>query len=160
MDAFYSRTFEDLEHVKKFSKAKSCLKRDGSSELVDVNVIKKRLESLFFDMDKQFININVIVYRVVQGLYENITTQEIDDLIAETCAYMNIIHPSYSLLAARVAVNSLHNATKASFVETVGLLYNYIDKGKPASLVSDDVYEIVMANKVWLIYGRLLLGND
>jgi hypothetical protein len=107
MDAFYSRTFEDLENVKKFSKASNCLKRDGSVATICVNTIKERLESLVFGLDVKFINMNVIVYRVVQGLYENITTQEIDNLIAETCAYMNIIHPSYSLLAARVAVSNL-----------------------------------------------------
>ena len=61
---------------------------------------------------------------------------------------MNIIHPSYSLLAARVAVSSLHKATKSSFVETIGVLHDYVDNGKPSSLVSEDVYEIVKANKV------------
>lgn len=65
---------------------------------------------------------------------------------------MNIIHPSYSLLAARVAVSSLHTATDSSFARTIDLLYNYIDKGKASSLVSDDVYEIVMANKVTFNY--------
>lgn len=107
MDAFYSRTFEDIETVKKFSKAKKCVKRDGSIENIDVEIIKERLESLTFNLQKEFINVNVIVYRVVQGLYENIPTEEIDNLIAETCAYMNIIHPSYSLLAARIAVSNL-----------------------------------------------------
>ncbi len=63
---------------------------------------------------------------------------------------MNIIHPSYSLLAARVAVSSLHKATNSSFVETIKILYNYVDKGISSSLVSDDVFEIVMSNQVKL----------
>ena len=65
MDAFYSRTFEDLEKVKKFSKAQTCIKRNGNTVPVDVNIIKQRLETLTFEMDKSFLNINVIVYRVV-----------------------------------------------------------------------------------------------
>ena len=79
---------------------------------------------------QKYLNLNCIVYRVVQGLSENINTHEIDDLIAETCAYMNIIHPSYSLLAARVAVSNLHKETNPSFVETIKNLFNYVEHGK------------------------------
>ena len=32
---------------------------------IDINVIKERLEKLCFDLDKQFLNLNVITYRVV-----------------------------------------------------------------------------------------------
>lgn len=88
-----------------------------------------------------------IVYRVVQGLYENISTEEIDNLMGETCAYMNIIHPSYSLLAARIAISSLHKSTNDSFSETIENLYSYEEKGQAASLISKDVYDIVMRNK-------------
>ena len=129
MDEFYSRTFEDIESVKKYSKAKNCIKRDGTPTPIDVTKIKARLESLLLDLDPKFINMNVIVYRVVQGLYENIPTHEIDHLMAETCAYMNIIHPSYSLLAARITVSNLHKSTSPSFVETVEALYRYEENG-------------------------------
>jgi ribonucleotide reductase alpha subunit len=92
-----------------------------------------------------------IVYRVVQGLYENISTEEIDNLMGETCAYMNIIHPSYSLLAARIAISSLHKSTNDSFSETIENLYSYEEKGQAASLISKDVYDIVMRNKVYFL---------
>lgn len=59
---------------------------------------------------------------------------------------MNIIHPSYSLLAARIAVNSLHKSTSNSFVETVKILYHYEEKGQSASLISEEVYNVVMQN--------------
>ena len=147
MDEFYSRTFEDIESVKKYSKAQTCIKRDGSKVALDVNKIKARLESLLLDLDPKFINMNVIVYRVVQGLYENIPTQEIDDLVAEACAYMNIIHPSYSLLAARITVSNLHKSTNPSFVETIKALYHYEENGKNSALIQKEVYDIVMANQ-------------
>jgi ribonucleoside-diphosphate reductase subunit M1 len=98
MESFYSRTFEDAEKIKQHSKAKFCTKRDGSKQSIEINSIKERLEALCFELETKYLNLNVITYRVVQGLYEGITTQEIDNLAAETCAYMNIIHPHYSIL--------------------------------------------------------------
>jgi hypothetical protein len=62
---------------------------------------------------------------------------------------MNIIHPSYSLLAARISVSSLHKRTNNSFSETIEQLFNYEEKGIPSSLISPEVYEIVKKNKVY-----------
>lgn len=80
-------------------------------------------------------------------MYEGIPTTKMDNLAAETCAYMNLVHPHYSLLAARIAVNNLHKETKESFAETVADLYHYKDKAnRPAPLIADDVYKIVQDN--------------
>ncbi len=82
-------------------------------------------------------------------MYDGIKTTELDNLAAETCAYMNIIHPHFSLLAARISVDNLHKETSPSFVETAKKLYNYVDKagiqnhkikGRPSKLLADDVY--------------------
>ena len=54
----------------------------------------------------------MIMEKIHKGLYNKIHTYQIDDLAAETCAYLNIIHPDYSLLAARIAVNNLHKQTE------------------------------------------------
>jgi hypothetical protein len=61
-------------------------------------------------------------------MYDGMKTTELDNLAAETCAYMNLIHPHYSLLAAKLVVDNLHKETSPSFVETAKILYNYIDK--------------------------------
>ena len=61
-------------------------------------------------------------------MYDGVCTKVLDEMAAETCAYMNIIHPHYSLLAARMAVNNLHKETKECFSETMADLYNYKDK--------------------------------
>jgi ribonucleotide reductase alpha subunit len=80
-------------------------------------------------------------------MYEGIPTSKLDNLSAETCAYMNLIHPHYSLLAARIAVNNLQKETKDSFAETVRDLHKYVDKAfRPAPLISDEVYKIVQEN--------------
>ena len=94
-----------------------------------------------------FINLDLVVEKVSQGIYQGVPTSELDNLAAETCAYLNIIHPDYSKLAARVGVSNLHKMTKSSFLEVVTDLYNYKDKvGRPAPLIAPDVYEIICEN--------------
>lgn len=85
---------------------------------------------------------------MVQGMYDGVHTTVLDNLAAETCAYMNLIHPDYSKLAAKIAVSNLHKETNSNFSETVEELYTYIDKeGRNASLIALDVYDIVKNNK-------------
>ena len=75
------------------------------------------------------------------------TTAEISALVAETCAYLAIVHPDYTMLANRVAVTALHDQTSDDIAEIADKLFNYIDKvGRPAPLLADDVYEVIMAN--------------
>ena len=76
-----------------------------------------------------------------------VTTADLDNLAAETCAYMNIVHPDYSKLAARIAISNLHKMTDDSFLDVVNKLKHYKDKvGRPASLLADDVYNIIVKN--------------
>jgi len=91
---------------------------------------------------------DIIVGKVMAGVYDNVTTTDLDELAAQTCAYMTIVHPDYSILAARIAVSNLHKQTKDSFVEVISDLRNYVDgNGRQAPLISEEVYEIVIANK-------------
>jgi hypothetical protein len=77
-------------------------------------------------------------------LFLGITTEELDSLLAETAAYLNILHPDFGRLAARVAVTSLHKKTKTKFSETIDVLYRYKGvNGENASLIAEDVYQIV-----------------
>jgi ribonucleoside-diphosphate reductase subunit M1 len=55
-------------------------------------------------------------------------TSELDNLIAETTAYLNILHPDYGRLAGRIAVTSLHKVTSDSYLEVVNKMYSYKDK--------------------------------
>lgn len=128
-------------------KVRYVTKRNGEKQAVDTNQIKERLEKLSFGLEMKYIDLDLVVQKVVQGMHDGITTAELDELAAETCAYMNIIHPQYSLLAARIAVDNLHKETKDSFAETIKDLYEYVDStGRKAGLIAKDVHEIVQAN--------------
>ena len=107
---------------------KNVRKRNGELAEVDLTKITQRLENLTEGLDRKFVNISLVMQKVSQGMYEGVPTTELDNLAAETCAYMNIVHPHYSQLAARIAVNNLHQETKESFAETISDLYHYIDK--------------------------------
>jgi ribonucleoside-diphosphate reductase subunit M1 len=57
-------------------------------------------------------------------------------LLAETAAYLNILHPDYGRLAARVAVTKLHKETSDSFLEVIKTLHGYTEaNGKNSSLL-------------------------
>ena len=104
------------------------LKRDGTLELVTPERIKERLESLMGDLNKTYVNLDIVCAKVVKGIYDGVTTEILDNLSAETCAYMSIVHPDYSKLAARIVISNLHKKTETSFLKTAEKLYNYKDK--------------------------------
>lgn len=78
-------------------------------------------------MNKNIINLENIVSKTIKGSYENISTIELDNLAAETAAYMSIIHPDYSKLAARISVSNLHKETKNNFYEYIVSIKNYFN---------------------------------
>ena len=86
--------------------------------------------------------------KVIEGLYDGVTTSELDNLAAEVAATNTITHPDYALLASRIAVSNLHKNTKKSFSETVKDLYEYIDPktNEKAPLISDEVYSVIKKN--------------
>ena len=86
--------------------------------------------------------------RVIEGLYDGVTTSELDNLAAEVSATMTTSHPDYATLAARISVSNLHKNTKKSFSETMADLYNYVNPRteKKAPLLSDEVYKVIKKN--------------
>ena len=117
--------------------------------------LKKLCYSLHESVDPQR-----IAMRVIEGVYDGVTTTELDNLAAEVAATSAVTHPDYASLASRIAVSNLHKATKKSFAETIDDLYNYVDPvtGDPASLIAEDVHEIIKENAEYLdsqiIYDR------
>jgi len=87
-----------------------------------------------------------ISMKVIEGIYDGVTTTVLDNLAAETAASMTVTHPDYALLASRIAVSNLHKNTEKSFSGTMDALYNYVDPntGKKAPLLADDVYKIIL----------------
>ncbi len=124
------------------------IKRSGKPEAVHFDKITSRIMKLSYGLQVSSDNIIEIAKKVIQGIYNNVTTTELDNLAAETSASFTTLHPDFAVLAARIAVSNLHKNTKKSFSEVADILYNYVDSktGEKAPLYSDEIYEIVKAN--------------
>ena len=124
------------------------VKRDGRQEPVMFDKITARVKKLCYELS-DFVDPVKISMRVIEGLYDGVTTSELDNLAAETAASMTTSHPDYAKLAARISVSNLHKNTKKCFSEVMTDLYEYVNPrtGKKAPMVADDVYQIIMDNK-------------
>ena len=121
------------------------VKRDGRLESVKFDKITTRIEKLCYRLNMDYINPVDIAKKVIAGIYDRVTTVELDNLAAETTASMTSNHPDYAILAARLAISNLHKVTSKSFSNTMKRLYTYIDPktGENASLISKEVYSAV-----------------
>ncbi|HEX7365575.1 MAG TPA: ribonucleoside-diphosphate reductase subunit alpha [Pelobium sp.] len=124
------------------------IKRDGRKETVKFDKITSRIEKLSYSLHQDFIDAAEVAKKVIDGIYDGVTTSELDNLAAETAASLTTRHPDYALLASRIAVSNLHKNTVKSFSETMRMLHGYVDKktGKNASLIADDVMQIIADN--------------
>ena len=123
------------------------VKRDGRREQVQFDKITARMKKLCYGCTRTWIPVSVAM-RVIEGVYDGVTTSELDNLAAEVAATNAVNHPDYAQLASRIAVSNLHKTTKKSFTEVMRDLHTYKDPmtGENASLVADDVMEIIEAN--------------
>ncbi len=119
------------------------LKRNGKKEAVSFDKITARIKKLCYGLN-HFVEPITISQKVVQGLYDGVTTTELDNLAAETAATMAPVHPDYAMLAARIAVSNLHKNTNKNFVQTMQALHEYIDPktGEKAGLISDQLLDV------------------
>ncbi|KAF3922254.1 hypothetical protein ABW20_dc0102957 [Dactylellina cionopaga] len=121
-------------------------KRDGRKERVQFDKIVSRVSRMCYGLDLEHIDAALITQKVIAGVYEGVTTVEIDNLAAETAAYMTVTHSDYAILAARIAVSNLHKQTKKQFSQVISDLYHYTNpkNKKPSPLIADDMYKTVM----------------
>jgi len=121
------------------------IKRDGRSEEVKFDKITTRIERLCYGLDPRHVQPVEVAKKVINGLYDGVSTVQLDDLAAETAAALTAAHPDYAVLAARIAISNLHKETKKSFSETMRDLHRYIDPvtSAPAALIADDVMEVI-----------------
>ncbi len=136
------------------------LKRDGHRESVKFDKITARIEKLCYGLDPKFVNPVEVAMKVINGLYDGVSTQELDNLAAEIAATMTTRHPDFAKLAARIAVSNLHKTTSKSFTNTMKRLYQYIDPktGQNAPLISKETWKVIHDNAAQLdeaiIYDR------
>ena len=121
------------------------LKRDGHRESVKFDKITARIEKLCYGLDPKFVNPVEVAMKVINGLYDGVSTQELDNLAAEIAASMTTKHPDFAKLAARIAVSNLHKLTSKSFSNTMKRLYTYVDPktGQNAPLISKETWKII-----------------
>ena len=135
------------------------VKRDGHKEPVMFDKITDRIKKLCYGLNGLVDPVKVAM-RVIEGLYDGVSTSELDNLAAETAASMTIAHPDYAQLAARIAISNLHSNTKKSFSETMNEMFHYVNPrtNLEAPLLSEEVHKVIMENAEFLdshiIYNR------
>ncbi|EON62863.1 ribonucleoside-diphosphate reductase large chain [Coniosporium apollinis CBS 100218] len=124
-------------------------KRNGRTERVQFDKITARVSRLCYGLDPEHVDAAAITQKVISGVYQGVTTVELDNLAAETAAYMTVTHPDYAILAARIAVSNLHKQTKKQFSAVISDLYHYINpKNKKLSpMISKETYDTVMKHQ-------------
>lgn len=123
------------------------IKRNGKHESVKFDKITARIEKLSYSLSP-LVNVIDVAKKVIEGIYDGVSTTELDNLAAETAASLTTKHPDYALLASRIAVSNLHKNTTKSFSETMRRLHQYVDaaSGKHLPIIADDVMQIIDDN--------------
>ena len=126
------------------------IKRSGEYEDVSFDKILKRIKSIGLESNIQ-INYTSLAIKIIDQLYDNISTTLIDELTAQTCASLSTIHPDYSLLSSRIIISNLHKNTQEDYHDIVCKLYE-------KELITKSLYNIVNKNKEliqsWIDYSR------
>ncbi|MEO0333493.1 MAG: ATP cone domain-containing protein, partial [Bacteroidota bacterium] len=136
------------------------IKRDGRRESVKFDKITARIEKLCYNLDTNYVSDVEVAKKVITGIYDGVTTVELDNLAAETAATLTVKHPDYAVLAARIAISNLHKVTSKSFSNTMKRLYSYVDPktGEHAPLISKETYSVIKKHAAQLdstiIYSR------
>ncbi len=121
------------------------IKRNGYKENVMFDKITSRIRKLCYGLNTDHIDPIKIAMKVIQGIYNGVTTVELDTLAAEIAATCTTQHPDYAILAARIAVSNLHKETKKLFSEVMEDLFNYVNpkNGKHSPIISSITMDVV-----------------
>ena len=122
-------------------------KRCGKIEIISFDKILNRVKNLGKNKDLN-VNYTSLVMKVIDQLYNNINTSEIDELTAQQCASMTTIHPDYGKLAGYIVVSNNHKNTNSSFYETMKKMYEFKDiHNNNYSLIDPNIMSIINTNK-------------
>jgi len=121
-------------------------KRNGQQEIVSFDKILKRIKKIGQEANIK-INFTTLVMKVIDQLYNGISSTKLDELLAEQCASMASIHPDYNVLAGRVIVSNHHRNTSSSFFYVMSQLYNYQDKhDKHSPIITKELMDVITEN--------------
>jgi len=121
------------------------VKRDGTVEQVKFDKISSRIRKQTYALNEDYVDYFQVAQKVISGLYDGVTSTELDQLSAETAASMITTHPDYGKLAARIIITSLYKDVAKEFSVVAKQLYEYINpvNNEPAGLISDEVYAVI-----------------
>ena len=123
-------------------------KRNGEYEEIAFDKILNRVKKLGQEANIH-INYQQLTMKVIDQLYDTISTTKIDELAAEQCAAMSTLHPDYGTLSGRIVVSNHQKNTEASFSNVMSKLYNFTDvHGKSNPLVSNELYHFTLKHMI------------
>lgn len=140
----------DLHSLSDSDDEMNVTKRNGDLETVSFDKILQRIKRIGKEAN---INVNYtsLAMKVIDQLFDGISTTKIDELSAEQCASMASIHYDYNTLAGRIIISNHQKNTHESFSEVMEMLYNYLDKHeKHSPLVSSELISVVRKHKTEL----------
>lgn len=137
------------------------IKRDGRKESVKFDKITSRIQKLCYGLDMFQVDPVQVAMKVIEGLYDGISTAQLDQLAAEVAASLATRHPDYALLASRIAISNLHKNTEKSFSATMRKLFHYVHPKthQVSPLIAADVMEVI-ENNAELIDSTLIYDRD
>lgn len=123
------------------------IKRSGEKEIVSFDKILQRIKNTASEANIQ-LNFTALTMKVIDQLFDNITTTQIDEVTSDQCASLASTHPDYNSLAGRIVVSNHQKNTLSSFSEIMNQLYHFKDKhGRQSSLISEKLYNFTMKFK-------------
>lgn len=88
-------------------------KRCGKSEELSLDKISKRIRASANNSPRLCsVDVGLLTQKVVSMIYDDIKTQEIDELSAKLSISMSTDHPDYGTLASRIIISNLHKKTR------------------------------------------------
>jgi ribonucleoside-diphosphate reductase alpha chain len=120
------------------------IKRNGSREPLKLEKISSRIKKLTYGLNER-VDPDIVSTKVVSGLYDGVSSAELDQLSSETAASMVTVHPDFGKLAARIAITALYKDVEKDFSVIAKKLYDYINPktGDKAGMISDEVYAVI-----------------
>lgn len=124
------------------------VKRNGEHEIIAFDKILARIRNVGQQAGITAVNYTALAMKVIDQLYDGIPTTKIDELTAEQCATMSTQHPDYGTLAAYIIISNHHKTTPTTFYEAMHKLHEFTDvRGQPSPLISEELWEVVCANR-------------
>lgn len=120
------------------------VKRNGTKEPLKLEKISARIKKLTYGLS-EMVDPDIVSAKVASGLYDGVSSAQLDQLSAETAASMITSHPDYGKLAARIGITSLYKEVEKDFSTVCAKLYEYINPktGEKAGMISDEVYSVI-----------------